>query len=429
MVTGRGVAMIREILELRRTFKNRRLAPEGLRVLREKKLRHVVRNAYEHVPYYRSLFRSAGISPADIQTEEDLRHIPITTKDDLRAAGREGITAEWVDPSSLISVLTSGSSGKPFRVYRSPREWKTARALNMASLITAGFRPKDRLAVLGPDWSIPRQFHHRLGLYQSEVIHFPLTGESQIQRLRELQPTILWTYPSGLRSLIHGMDYPLRDLIRPRVIITFAESFDPVARTEVQAQLDAELFSFYGAAEFGRIAWECPEHQGLHVNVDHFILECLEGGHPAEVGETGVAVITNLYGLAMPFIRYKLGDICRFLNKTCPCGCTFPLMDPPIGRADDMVRLPSGKSVPAHRFDHILRKFPGMFQWQVIQETDRQFTIKVVVSGETADTMFHEIRSRFLEYLGEPVRIDIQIVDHVEDDGPKSRTFISKVHP
>jgi phenylacetate-CoA ligase len=421
--------MIREIWELRRVFKNRKLSRDNLKALREARLRHVIRNACEHVPYYRSLFRSAELAPSDIRTEADLRRVPVTTKDDLRSAGYESIIAEWVDRSSLISVLTSGSTGKPFRVHRSPREWKIARALNMAALMTAGFGPRDRLAVLGPDWSIRPGMLQRLGLFRSEVIPLPVTGESQMDRLKELQPTMIWTYPSALRSLIHGIDYPLRDLIHPRVVITFAESIDPMLKEEVEAELDAELFSFYGASEFGRIAWECPQHQGLHVNADHFILECLDDGQPVEPGGTGTAVLTNLYAFAMPFIRYELGDICRLLNNTCHCGCTFPLMDTPEGRADDMVTLPSGKILPPHRFDQILRVFPGMFQWQVLQESDRRFIIKLVISGRTPENLFEQITERFLDYFGEPVSIDIQVVDHLDNNGPKARTFISKAPP
>lgn len=123
--------MIHEMWELGRVFKNRKLSSDKLKTLREKKLRQMIRNAYEHVPYYRSPFRSAKIVPADVRTEEDLRRVPVTTKDDLRSAGYDSIIADWVDPSSPISVFTSGISRKPFHVHRSPGEWKIARVLNI----------------------------------------------------------------------------------------------------------------------------------------------------------------------------------------------------------------------------------------------------------------------------------------------------------
>jgi phenylacetate-CoA ligase len=123
------MAMIHEVLELRRMFRNRKLPPQELEALRERKLRAVIRNAYEHVPYYRSRFRSAGISPDDIRMVEDLRNLPISTKEEMRAAGPENTIADWGDPSSLITERTSGITGKPFTVYRTAAE---ARTIGMA---------------------------------------------------------------------------------------------------------------------------------------------------------------------------------------------------------------------------------------------------------------------------------------------------------
>ena len=79
--------MIGEILEFRRLLKNQKLSHDALQELQNRKLRTVIRHAYENVPYYRSLFSSVGLTPEDIRTVEDLKHIPITTKDDLRNAG------------------------------------------------------------------------------------------------------------------------------------------------------------------------------------------------------------------------------------------------------------------------------------------------------------------------------------------------------
>ncbi|MEJ2716684.1 MAG: hypothetical protein P8182_06025, partial [Deltaproteobacteria bacterium] len=130
--------MIRRALALRKVLRNQKLGPVELEALRERKLRAVIRNAYEHVPYYRSLFDSAGLTPQEIRTVEDLKKIPLTTKDDLRAAGVEKAVADWVDPSTSVRTLTSGTTGKPFEVYRTPSEYLTTRLLITAALLTYG---------------------------------------------------------------------------------------------------------------------------------------------------------------------------------------------------------------------------------------------------------------------------------------------------
>ncbi|HEM62619.1 MAG TPA: phenylacetate--CoA ligase family protein, partial [Chloroflexi bacterium] len=92
--------MANRVLELYRLLSNRYLPPDELRKLQESKLRAVIGHAYENVPYYRSLFRSAGLTPQDVRTLEDLQRVPITSKEALRAAGLEGALAKGVDPAS-----------------------------------------------------------------------------------------------------------------------------------------------------------------------------------------------------------------------------------------------------------------------------------------------------------------------------------------
>ena len=84
--------MIGEILELGRLLQNSRLSLPALEKLQKEKLRAVIRHAYENVSYYRSLLESAGLSPENVRTVEDLKHVPITRKEDLRAAGLERIS-------------------------------------------------------------------------------------------------------------------------------------------------------------------------------------------------------------------------------------------------------------------------------------------------------------------------------------------------
>lgn len=99
--------MIGEILELRALLHNRKLPAAELRALQERKLRAVLRHACNNVAYYRALFRSAGLSPKDIRTVEDLKYIPITTKEDLRAAGVNNITAKGIKLSPCLKAHTS----------------------------------------------------------------------------------------------------------------------------------------------------------------------------------------------------------------------------------------------------------------------------------------------------------------------------------
>jgi len=419
--------MIGEALELRRLMNNRGLPSLELEAVRDRKLQALIRHAYENVPYYRSLFQSAGLLPDEIRTVKDLQHIPITTKDDLRAAGVERTTAKRIDLAACQVVHTSGTTGKPFAIYLTGRELRRRQLIEFRTLLSIGFRPQDRLAVLGPAQPHAVRFHQRLGFYRSVNIPPTLSLDDQIDLLKRSRPTILWAYPTVLKALLCRVNYRLDTVANPRMLITSAEVCDEILKAGIHGNLKTEMFNFYGANEVGRIAAECPAHEGLHVNEDHVILECSNSKYPGDPGISGEAVVTSLTALAQPFIRYPLGDLYKFTEKPCSCGSPFPLISSPLGRLDDAVKLPSGKIVSLWPFTFILRKLDRLEQYRIIQESAEHLVVELAFRGDPNKDALVQLRSRFMEQLGEPVRVDIQCVSGFRNDTPKFRSFISKL--
>jgi phenylacetate-CoA ligase len=419
--------MIGEVLELRRLIKNRKLSRDELEALQNRRLREVIRHAYENVPYYHELFNTVGLSPEDISTVEDLKYIPITTKDNLKAAGLGKIMSKDVEVSSCISFRTSGSTGKPLTIYLNQSEARARRLIQFRELLSIGFRPLDRLALLGPEQLHWTRFYQRIGLYRSDNISPFLSMKDQIQSLKRLRPTVLWAYPTMLRAILQNNDYRDTNIDHLRVVITSGEVFDEEIREKIQSDLDIKMFNFYGALEVGRIADECPAQEGLHVNGDHVILECLNDGRLVECGTPGVVVLTTLNVSTMPFIRYRLGDICTLIEKTCSCGSSFPLIGPPKGRDEDLVRLPSGRALSPLAFMYIIKEINEIDQFRVIQENYDHFVIQIIFGRNPDEKTLLHIRTRIMDFLDEPVRIDIKPVDFIHEEKLKYRSFISKL--
>jgi phenylacetate-CoA ligase len=420
--------MFKDLLELRRLLRHRKLSSDAMDRLQNTKLRTLIRHAYQNVPYYHSLFRSAGLSPEDIRSTEDLKYLPVTTKEDLKAAELERIIAKGISASSCRRMDTSGSSGKPFAVYLTPREVRSRRSLEFRSLLSVGFHPRDRLSVLGPEHLHPIRFHQRLGFYWSENISVFLPIEMQVRQLEKMRPTIFWAYPTLLRALLHDAGDHLGKIIRPRILITSAEPLDEITKERVQALWDIERFDFYGAVEVGRIATECPSHEGLHVNADHVILECMDGDRPAGPGRPGTVLVTALNALAMPFIRYRLGDITEPVAKKCSCGSPFPLIGPAQGREDDLIQLPSGKLLSSFGLQFILRPFSRIDQFRFIQKSPQHLLLQLALQGSPEENFASKMRDDLLEYLKEPMRVEIQIVKFIQVH-KKFSTFINLSKP
>ncbi|MGH7801714.1 MAG: phenylacetate--CoA ligase family protein [Thermodesulfobacteriota bacterium] len=419
--------MIGEFLEFRKLIKNCKLSPNELKELQNRKLRAVIEYAYENVPYYNSIFSSVGLSPKDIRTAEDLKHIPITTKDDLRAADVERITAKGIDFSSCITTNTSGTTGKSLIIYLTRDEERTRRLVLFRTLHSIGLSPRDRFAVLGSVEPHHARLHQRLGFYRSWKISRFLPVEDQIQCLQMIQPTVLWVYPTVLRALLHRIDYRLSKFVLPRILITIGEVFDEVMKERVLTDLNIEIFNLYAASEIGVIAAECRTHEGLHVNTDHVILENLDGYQTAEGGSTSIAVLTTLNAFTMPFIRYHSGEFCAFINNKCSCGSSFPLIGPPQGRDLDMVRLPSGRVLSPLPFQSILQNISNIDQFRIIQESFHKFVLQLVFKEMPKQELLQIIRSRCLSYLGEPVSFDIEVMNFIKDEKMKFKTFISNL--
>lgn len=416
--------MLGEVIEFAKLLSVGWQSKEKLEALRLGKLKRLVRHAYERVPYYRARMESAGVRPEDIVTLEDLRRFPVTTKDDLRQAGDAALSA---GAGELMTLHTSGYSGKPFAVRLTPNEYRTRRLREFRALLRVGVSPSDRMAVLGEERQRPRRLHRRLGFYRLEVISGTLSVEEQTRLLREAEPTVLWAYPTMLRSVLLRQDNRLSRVARTRILITSAEVFDPVFQDQITKDCPMEVFNFYGAMEVGRIAAECRAHVGLHIEADAVLVELLNGDRPAAPGEPSRVVVTGLDQYAMPFIRYELGDLCAAKEAACPCGWPTPLLDAPMGRNSDMVTLPDGSRLSGMRLGLALRVEADLRQFRFVQESVERVEAQLVFPSPLSQERLEALRKRLEAVLGGQARVDIRLMEEIRQDGAKFKTFVSRL--
>jgi len=147
-----------------------------------------------------------------------------------------------------------------------------------------------------------------------------------------------------------------------------------------------------------------------------------------KIGESGISVITALNADAMAFIRYELGDICKFVEKKCSCGLSFPLIEPPLGRNEKLITLPSGKMLSPNVVLFILRSFDEIGQFRLVQESYDRLVIQIVLQEVYPDQLLDKIRLQIMETLGEQIKLDIRVVDLIEEERLKFRTFISQIN-
>jgi phenylacetate-CoA ligase len=428
VLTGDRI-LIRNALELRKLQRNLKLSASELRALQESKLRLLVEHAYRNVPYYHSLFDDAGLRPGDIQSLDDLPLIPVSTREALQSEASDRRVDQTLNFAQLHKLETSGSSGKPLKVFVTPAEARTQRMVQFRALLEVGFQWRDRMVQLDFPVMLKPGLHERLGIFRADRIHRAAPPGVQYQRICQMNPSVLWAYPSGLEALCDHAGRPMYEWMQPRMVITSAEILPPALARRIDDELGAERFNFYGCIEVGRIAWECSTHQGLHINSDQLILECVRDGQPVSPGESGSIVVTALNAFGSPMIRYDLGDIGRLLKQACSCGSPFPLMGPPEGRIYELMVLPSGRTLTPFVINYwVSEASPGSY-FRIIQHRRDHLEVLFVNKVEEEQLVAARLREKLERELSEPVQIDIRRVDNIPNDGPKYRSFIGIQKP
>ncbi len=422
--------MISSLFLLNKLKRNLLLRREQLEQIQLRKFQMLVAYAYDNVPYYRSLFDLSGFAPSELKTIDDAVRIPVTSKLKLRSLNKDEILAKGIESDMCIEDVTSGSTGIPLHVYFTKKDYIIRSLIFIRTFMETGYKLTDRQAIVCDTRFVTnkKRWFQRMGIMRKGYIPVQLDLEKQLKIMRDFNPDYIHGYPLSISLIAEEMIRRGIDDIRPRMVCTGAELVSKRTRDTINNAFGVDMRDTYATIESGLIAWECPAHEGYHINIDSVVLEFLKDGRAALPGESGKVVVTNLHSFAMPIIRYELGDICIPSDGVCSCGNDLPLMKIIEGRVDDMVCTPAGKVVSPNSITNAMEAVEGVRQFRVIQENEETLLVKLVKGkGYTLETP--RITSRILnELVGEDVKVEVEIVSEIPRElTGKIRAVISKV--
>jgi phenylacetate-CoA ligase len=398
---------LRDMFFLLELQQNQWKKPQDLKKLQNGRLRRLIQHAYDNVSYYRRLFDSVGLKPHEISGAGDLARLPVTSKEDLISLPQEEVLARGLDLGRCRKTMTSGSTGIPCAILHRRQDLTKMNLAWLRVYLVHGVKPWHRLAEFTGQRDIPeeRPWYERLGLLQRKVLS-TWDGPGQwISELGTWQPQALTGYVMTLKLLASAMQAREVTNIQPKVVFQSSGLLDESSRQFLRAVFGARVVDIYGSAEAGCIAWECEICSGYHVNSDMVIVELLDDGRPVPPGEEGEVVITNLNSYAMPFIRYRQGDVGRLGEETPQCGRGFPLMRMVEGRLGDFITLPSGKKLSPHHFFIALDTAVGVAQWQLVQETAHRLKAEVVVDRGSGVRARQAAQANLKAIVGEEMEV------------------------
>jgi len=404
-------------------------------------LEYVVRQAARHVPYYAERFRAVGEALSRVTSVSDLGQLPICDRVGMLRSGHAGHLRAGCCPDRLVRRRTSGTTGEPLTVFASRTEVLYRKVSLIDSLRRCvRLRLPLRLVDVGAykghvDWA------QRLGLVQIERLYRTTPIVEQVDRVSRLRLDIVQGRPSSLWAL--AVEAQRRDvpLPRPRAVITFGEMLHDHVREAVGHAFGAPVFDYYNCEEIGNVAWECPEGTGrMHVNDDTAVVEIVdERGDPCEPGEIGRVLLTNLYNVTMPFIRYEIRDrAARVAETVCECGFRGMSITRLDGREEDFFVLPDGREITPREANDIIYSllpedamgndlFRVIERFQVIQEAVDRVVVRIAPGPEFEPALLDGLDASARRFHPDlEARLELLTYEEMEPVG-KFRDVISHV--
>ncbi|MBU7016449.1 MAG: phenylacetate--CoA ligase family protein [Theionarchaea archaeon] len=399
-------------------------SPHYIRRYQEKRLRYIVRYAYENSHFYRNKFRECGITPLDIHTLEDLRKIPTVTKAELRKNFPQVISKGFTE-ETCTTESTSGSTGERIKILHDDNALVRYGVNLLRGHMALGLKPYHKTAYVRYKPVNPNPLE-KMGFFKFYHIFSDLAPGIIIKKLKEISPFTINCYPTVMYLLAKQiLDEDVR-FLSPHHIVTWSEKLTPRVRETVEEKFGCPVYDQYGAYEFHSVAFEC-QRKRMHINADTLIMEFLKNGEPVSPGERGEIVMTNLWNRAMPFIRYEIGDIGAFSDDICECGRGLPLIDELEGRIEDSCQTITGEVVLPSRVITLFYPYEEIDAFQVIQRKRDEVRIKVVRGDSYSQKIENEICEKFKSIFGEGSTIKMDYVKEIEKKEGKQRVVICEV--
>jgi phenylacetate-CoA ligase len=176
------------------------------------------------------------------------------------------------------------------------------------------------------------------------------------------------------------------------------------------------------------VGMECDEHHGLHLTADNLYVEFIRDGRAARPGEAGEVVLTDLHNQAMPFLRYRNGDLGVPSHRRCPCGRGLPLMEEIQGRTLDLLRTPDGRRISGVFVPMFFKDYAWVEEFQLEQTALDRIEVRIKPNGGYAPDLLDGLHHDLEERLGRGIRFDFSVVDRIPvTPSGKHRPVVSRL--
>lgn len=358
-------------------------------------LQHVDR----HMPFYRE--RLNPIRRPDGSYNFDQWHeVPILTKADIKShAHHLQCPVIPKEHGQIVFTQSSASTGTPLRIpstqltglatacasYRHLKSQNIDWSYDLAFIRAFRHQPppfdgaSNHSERWGPAWLPEKERGHQHPL---SVLYNP---KFQLNWLAELEPVYVNTIASNIMRLVRTAAEGTGKLPEIKAFLSVGETVTDDLREQCREHLGCEIIDVLATSECGTIAVQCPVSGGYHIQSELAIVEILnDDGKPSAYGQPGRVVVTPLFNLAMPLIRYQFEDYVT-LAEPCPCGRPAPLIGKILGRRSNLFTFADGTFGQLNLSSSEMAHYLGTSRWQVVQAQARTAEVHYMTQKDSGN--------------------------------------------
>ena len=425
----------------------RKISNQDLKKYQDKSVRKLVKYAYS-IPVYKDKYSKINIKPDDIKSVNDLKKLPLITKDDLRKYSPDGITPQSFNKENALGARTGGTTGTPLILYldsysvvksmigliRTMNEygidWRRTKMSLLLDLTESSFESSYFMSGVS---SFIKPFFSQKNM---QVINQLETPTDLIKKVEDFKPELLAGYPSMINILAILKERGHGKKLNPKLIMTAGQFLESNGRRFLEETFKTKIYDSYISTETGPIAYEC-KNGNYHVHSDLIYPEFLKNGEDIDPGEPGEFIITKLQGFGTPLIRYNgLGDIVTESDRRCNCGIIGSQIKCIHGRKYNSILLPDGRMVTRSFMEEIFSeiflksKVNKQNRSQIVQHKLDKIEIKIEFDkelrnvGSPPEELFKIMKKKMQDQLGTDIEIFFTEVDKFDE---KALYLVSKI--
>lgn len=300
-------------------------------------------NSISDSPYYGKIIQKAGGSGF-----ENFQKMPLLDRDTFyRNSPPESEDILTGSMTDAYVYASGGTTGNPKFALYSNREYRYVTDVLTDIYRNAGLCKTDRVAnlfIAGNLWTsfnVAGRALENLG-----CLHLPVGGSSDMENILKYLQIFKVNAIVGLPSIIIKIAEEIQRQkldVRIEKILYGGEHLRPQTCEFLRTSIGAVSIrsAGYACVDTGPIGWQCDSLEGSvhHVLEQYCYTEILDGStlKPVKKNEAGEIIATNLDRTLMPVVRYRTGDLGKWVDiEACPCGFSGPSFEL-LGRCDDLL--------------------------------------------------------------------------------------------